>query len=84
MLVAPVIAGAMIFGLLVSWDAIFYGGGPTAGNRTNASQTYNNPAPDGSNGTTLFYGSDTPIYLEERVSGSEYTQREDNRTFVSD
>lgn len=84
MLVAPVIAGAMIFGLLVSWDAIFYRGGSTVENRTNASQTYNNPVPDGSNGTALFYSSDTPIYLEERVSGSEYTQREDNRTFVSD
>jgi hypothetical protein len=88
MLVAPVMAGVAIFGLLVSWGTIFHNGEAStiAENRTNPSSTYSNPVPDGnsSNGIALFYGSEMPAttYLEERVGGSEYTQREDNRTLV--
>jgi hypothetical protein len=80
MLAAPVIAGVVLFGLMVWWDAMFYDASSTAGNKTNGSQTYGKPVTDGSNGTALFYGSDMPTYLEERIDGSEYTLQEDNRT----
>lgn len=82
MLAVPVIAGVVLYGLLVSWDALFYDATPAAGTKTNGSQTYNTPVTDGSNGTALFYGSETPTYMEERVGGSEYTLQEDNRTFA--
>lgn len=93
MLAVPVIAGVTVFGLLVSWGSIFHDGDSStiAENRTtatiSASETYNNPVPDGNNINNsggLFYSSDVPStkYLEERVGGSEYTQLEDNRTFV--
>ena len=83
-----VILGAAIFGLIASWDIIFDNG--TAANNiednisNESNRVYNNPVPYGMNSSVPFYSGDKRIYLEERVSGSKYTQLEDNRTIMSD
>jgi hypothetical protein len=83
-IVVSAVLGAAVFVLAASSDTIFDdGAGANGGGITESENVYNVPVSNNvKNSTTLFYGKSPhgPMYLEERVSASDYTRREDNRS----